>query len=118
MLNDIQFQYDNPDFGESKPSHRVQALAGPTGSKVGEMIWNSKGIRNIGVGEQFQRRGVATAMWGEGQRLASENRKIPQPKHSPERTKAGDAWARSVGGPLPRRRIFRASIGEPQPAGG
>jgi hypothetical protein len=103
-LNEIQFQYDSPDLGESKPTHRLRALAGPTGTQVGEMLWNAQGIRNVGVGEQFQRRGVATALWSEGHRLAGQNARIPAPKHSADRTKAGDAWARSVGGRLPRRK--------------
>ncbi len=101
-LNVTQFQYDNPDLGESKIVHRVRAFA-DSGAHVGDMLWDSKGIRNIGVPADQQRRGVATQLWQEGQRLSSENAKIPAPKHSADRTKAGDAWARSVGGRLPRR---------------
>jgi hypothetical protein len=103
-LNGVQFQYDQPDLGESSVTHRVLAFAGPTGSNVGSMLWNAKGIRNITVAPDQQRRGVATAMWNEGHRLAAESKSVPQPKHSDDRTKAGDAWARSVGGRLPRRR--------------
>lgn len=102
-LSNIQFAYDQPDLGESKPIHRVRALS-QHGGELGSMLWNAQGIRNVGVAEDQQRRGVATAMWHEGHRLAAENAKIPQPKHSKDRTKAGDAWARSVGGRLPRRR--------------
>ena len=104
-LNSLQFRYSQPDLGESFTTHQVTALAGPTASPVGTMLWTGKhGVRNIGVDAQHQRRGVATAMWNEGHRLASENQQIPQPRHSPDRTKAGDAWARSVGGRLPRPR--------------
>ena len=98
----VQFAYDQPELGESKPTHRIRALS-QHGSELGSMLWSSKEIRNIGVTPGQERRGIATAMWHEGHRMAAENPKIPQPKHSKQRTKAGDAWARSVGGRLPRR---------------
>jgi hypothetical protein len=103
-LSNLQFHYDTPELGESYTTHRLRATAGPTNTHVGEMLWSSKGIRNIGVAADQQRRGVATGMWNEGQRMASENARIPTPKHSNERTSAGDAWAKSVGGKLPRRK--------------
>lgn len=97
-----QFEYSTPDFGESKPSHQIRALS-QHGGEMGTMIWNSKGIRNIGTTPGMERRGIATAMWNEGHRVAAANRRVPAPKHSNQRTNAGDAWARSVGGSLPRR---------------
>jgi hypothetical protein len=103
-LSGIQFQYQTVDLGESKPVHQVTAHAGPTGTSVGSMLWTSKELRNVTVSPDQQRRGVATALWNEGHRLAAESSGIPQPKHSSDRTKAGDAWARSVGGRLPRRK--------------
>jgi hypothetical protein len=103
-LNDIQFHYDTPDLGESKTVHRITARGGPLYNELGSMLWQSKSIRNIGVSPGLERRGIATAMWHEGHRLAGENARIPQPKHSADRTKSGDAWARSVGGRLPRRK--------------
>jgi hypothetical protein len=102
-ISDLQFRYDNPELGTSGKYHRIQAFAGPNQAHVGEMLWTSKRISNILVGGQFQRRGVATSMWNEGHRLASENARIPAPKHSSDRTNAGDAWARAVGGRVPRR---------------
>ena len=101
-VNPIQFGYDNPDFGTAKPMHRITAMTG--GSSLGTMIWNSSSIRNINVNPGQERRGVATAMWHEGHRMAEENARIPKPKHSTQRTREGDAWARSVGGRLPRRK--------------
>jgi hypothetical protein len=103
-LSEIQFRYGPHDVGGSKPLHRIDAFAGPTSAHVGQMIWSGSSIRGINVGADFQRRGVATALWNEGHRLAGENAKIPAPKHSRDRTAAGDAWARSVGGRLPRRK--------------
>lgn len=100
-LHPIQFKYDKVAMG-GKPWHRVTAYRGDT--EVGQMDWTSKGIRNINATPK--RQGVGTALWQEGHRLASENQRIPAPRHSSDRTNAGDAWAKSVGGPLPRLRQF------------
>ena len=99
-LSNIQFQYDSPESLGSRLTHRVRAMRGE--EKVGQMSWDRKQLVNIEVNEQ--RQGVGTALWHEGHRLAAENQRIPQPKHSAYRTKAGDAWARSVGGRLPRKK--------------
>jgi hypothetical protein len=76
--------------------------------RAGEMTWKRKGgtILRVEVPSLFQRRGIATALHSEAQRIASENPRIPQPKHSNDRTKEGDAWARAVGGRLPHRKKF------------
>lgn len=102
-LHGLQFQYDTLDTGASKPMHRVRAFAGPTYQNVGTMIWSNDHVRNIQVDPQHHRRGVGTSLWNEGHRIASEERSVPAPKHSPDRTDAGDAWARKVGGSVPRR---------------
>lgn len=102
-LHPIQFQYDTIDTG-GLALHRVRAFAGPTNTHVGDLLWNRTGIHNISVAADQQRRGVATGMYRHAQELAQEHKKIPQPKHSSDRTTAGDAWARSVGGRLPRRK--------------
>ena len=124
-LSSIQFEHTTPELGESFTTHSIRAYTTTpnpvTGRDVettlGTMLWSGRhGIRNIGVGEQHQRQGVATAMWEEGHRMAAENARVPQPKHSKERTTAGDAWARSVGGRLPRKVTFMASFGQERPA--
>jgi ribosomal protein S18 acetylase RimI-like enzyme len=97
----LQFDYDNPELGTAKVVHRVTARAGA--NSLGTMLWNSRSILNIGVNPEQARRGIATAMWDEGHRLAEQNARIPAPKHSPDRTAMGDAWAKAVGGRLPRR---------------
>jgi len=102
-LNPLQFHYDTVDTGGSRPMHRVMAVHPATNQEVGGMTWTARHIRNISVADDFRRQGVATALWNEGQRIAAENPRIPAPKHSAERTDAGDAWARSVGGRIPRR---------------
>jgi GNAT superfamily N-acetyltransferase len=94
----VQFDYER--YGSE---HNVIART-PEGGFVGNMRWSAKQVRNVMVNPEHQRQGVGTAMWNEGQRLAETNARIPAPKHSPDRTNEGDAWARSVGGRLPRRK--------------
>jgi GNAT superfamily N-acetyltransferase len=96
-LHPIQFNYER--YGSD---HNVIARD-PAGGFVGNMRWSAKQVRNVMVREDYQRQGIATAMWNEGHRLATENQRVPKPRHSPDRTDAGDAWAKRVGGPLPRR---------------
>lgn len=100
-VNSVQFDYDNPELGTAKQVHRVTAKSGET--TLGEMTWNSRSILKIDVPEHT-RQGVATSMWNEGHRLAEQNARVPKPKHSSDRTAMGDAWAKSVGGRLPRKR--------------
>jgi GNAT superfamily N-acetyltransferase len=101
-LQDWQFKYEALDTGASKPLHTVNAYT-PEGSFAGTMHWNSRHVRKIDVRPQYQRQGVATAMWEHGHSVAEEESRVPRPKHSKDRSDAGDAWAKSVGGRLPRR---------------
>lgn len=98
----FDISYDTFDAGGSKPLHRLQAR-NATGFTVGSMLWDSRQIRGLNVIPEAQRRGVATSLWNKGHQLAAETKGIPQPKHSSDRTIEGSAWARSVGGRLPRR---------------
>lgn len=81
--------------------HTIQAFKGA--EFVGHMVWTGILIRDIDVVESYRRRGVATALWNEAQRLAAGDPEIPEPRHSPARTDDGDAWAMAVGGALPER---------------
>ena len=98
----FKVKYDTYDTGESYKTHRVTAKA-PAGNIAGTMTWNHREVQSVDVVPDFRRQGVATAMWQEGHRMAGEVKSIPTPKHSSQRTNAGDAWAKSVGGRLPRR---------------
>ena len=99
-LTGRQFNYIAPGMYSS--GHHLTAHSS-SGELLGGMEWDAKQIRAIDVRPDAQRRGVATDLWNEGHRLASENARIPAPKHSKDRTNQGDAWAKSVGGTLPRR---------------
>ena len=81
--------------------HTVVAKIGD--EEVGDMLWNAERIGGLGVQEEHRRKGIATGLWNKAKEVAKQNKDIPKPRHSPERTDAGDAWARKVGGKLPPR---------------
>lgn len=96
QFKDYTLEYAKPDM--YIPRHRIVASQG--GQLAGEMNWHPKthAITNVHVQEEHRRQGLATAMWDMGQSMR------PRPQHSADRTNAGEAWARSVGGRLPRRK--------------
>lgn len=55
-------------------------------------------IENIHVDSAYRRQGIGTAMWGIGRQMLP----YVKPQHSVDRTEKGDAWAKSVGGKLPK----------------
>jgi hypothetical protein len=73
---------------------------------ISSMSWSHKTgeIQGIYTHHEHQRRGHATRMWHESQRIAGETRGVVNPRHSADRTTSGEAWARSLGGRLPRRK--------------
>lgn len=97
MFGKYRLVYTQRDMGERKPRHVITAFDGDT--VVGELNWygTTGTIHHIQVEGDYLRQGIATAMWEWGQTMR------PAPKHSGDRTTQGDAWARSVGGPIPRR---------------
>lgn len=59
-------------------------------------------INDIQVEPDLQRQGIGTALWKHANELADQ-KVVPRPKHSKQRTDEGDQWARKVGGRLPYR---------------
>ena len=53
-------------------------------------------VRSLLVKKDFRRKGVATGLWNYAERAGLN------PEHSPQRTKEGDLWAKSLGTPLPK----------------
>jgi GNAT superfamily N-acetyltransferase len=105
-LSDIQFvtkHHMASETGLSFSQHRVSAVLPGREKPIGTMSWSKKGIHNVEVDPQYQRQGIATELWNRGHQEAASNRSVVAPKHSPDRTDAGDAWAKSVGGRRPRR---------------
>jgi len=80
----------------------------PYGDVAGVMHWSKKKRGSLPAGNvdwvevdpSHQRQGLATKMWEHANEIGVR----PSPKHSPDRTDKGDAWARAVGGRLPRRK--------------
>jgi GNAT superfamily N-acetyltransferase len=76
---------------------------------VGEAHFHSSGeLDNIGITPAHQRKGVGSMIWQAATALHQAGQ-TAEPRHSSERTDAGDAWAHKVGGPRPadRKRVFR-----------
>jgi hypothetical protein len=97
QFGDLTLSYEKPDV--DIPRHRITAST-ESGYPVAQMTWHPEthAVTGITVDPEDRRKGIATAMWKMGQEVQ------PKPVHSADRTKAGDAWARSVGGRLPRRK--------------
>lgn len=106
--------------------HRLDAFHKPTeeatggrAGHAGHLLWHHKTgeIGSIEVEKEHRRKGLATEMLGQARQIASTTRGVPAPRHSPERTREGEAWARSTGDRLPRLH----TAGEehlPNPTGG
>lgn len=77
------------------------------GEVVGKLNWAHKSgnITGIYVPKEFRRQGVATALYNEGTRLSQSSRGVPKPKITDDRTDLGEAWSKSLGARLPKRRI-------------
>ncbi len=101
-VNDIQF-----DHAVSNDNHHVitatRTIRGGSHDEdedevVGQLDWHRKTgrIAMVEVDPAFQRQGIATHMHKLGQEFS------PTPQHSNDRTNKGTAWAKSVGGKLPR----------------
>lgn len=93
QFGEYTLEYEPPDSFSTL--HAIRAKR--EDRLVGAMTWRTKELHNVHVDEEHQRKGIASAMWKMGQDAR------PRVKHSSQRTDAGDAWAKSVGGRLPRR---------------
>lgn len=76
------------------------------GNEAGSLAWGKRGAKKIPgeigyvhVQDGHRGNGLATEMYNQALRSGIR----PSPKHSPDRTSAGDAWAKKVGGRVPRR---------------
>ncbi len=107
-VNPEQFKFLYQQF---ENTHDLNVL-GESGYSKGWMQWadDTGVLQHIRVNDDSRRQGVATNLWNRAQRLAAE-RGITAPVHSAERTKEGDAWAKSVGGDLPKRKNVRYTDG-------
>ena len=81
--------------------HRID-LSDPSGA-LGHMAWDDDDgvVSSLFVGEKVRRSGLATHLWELATDLSREKGFTP-PEHSDARTEAGDAFAHSIGGYIPR----------------
>lgn len=103
---EYELRYANEFTGSRGGRHVIEAFH-PEDGKVARMEWMGRApyaIHSLDVDPEHRRQGLATAMWDWAQQNAR-----PKPRHSEQRTDMGEAWARSVGGRLPRRVSRRAS---------
>lgn len=113
-LSPLQFNYTAPDtpieqkknepYKEPIPHHVVDAY-NKKGEWMGNIMWNKRSgsIEDIRTREDMRRKGIATATYKAAQKIAAE-KGIKSPKHSAKRTEEGEAWAKSTGEELPKRK--------------
>jgi GNAT superfamily N-acetyltransferase len=102
-------EHASSDWAKAHPSDR-NTYAGssidPGIRPLSSMSWHHQTgeIRGVYTDKDHQRQGIASALHSEAGEIAASTRGVPAPKHSADRTASGDAWARSVGGRLPRKK--------------
>lgn len=94
-------------YGDGQNSETLSVRAThPEHGDVGHLYWHPRTgkIRDVLVSGDHQGKGVGTQMYNMAQKSAETVARVPKPQHSADRTDAGDAWAKKVGGSLPRRK--------------
>jgi hypothetical protein len=114
-------EHASTDWAKARPEERDQYAGSsldPGHRPIGSISWHHKTGEIMGVytAKEHQRRGVATSLYRQAGEVAAGTRGVKPPRHSPDRTESGEAWAQSLGERLPKRTLFRATIGEPRPA--
>ena len=106
FLAGLNYVPDNGDYYATMRAFTPDADP-ETDKPAGLLKWRKAGppgeIHFISVDEQYQRQGLATELLSRGREFAEATRGVPRPKHSPDRTDAGEAWARTLRERLPRR---------------
>lgn len=104
----VEHRYTPKGEGENPMAHQIDAYKGD--EHVGFMQWydlrNGKyqgdrhgQVAQIGVYPPHQRQGIASGMWAAARAYADLHEDIPEPKHSTNRTFAGQQWAKKVSPP-------------------
>jgi ribosomal protein S18 acetylase RimI-like enzyme len=79
-------------------SYTVNAKHRASGNVIGNLVWSGPTgeVNNVEVMPEHRRNGVATMMWQEAKRYATDN-EVVTPKHSPDQSDEGKEWAKKVG---------------------
>jgi GNAT superfamily N-acetyltransferase len=102
-------EHAGSQWAQTNPAERSRwegSSADPGIRPIASISWHHQTgeIRGVYTTPEHQRQGIASSLHAKAGEIASETRGVPTPKHSADRTTSGDAWARSVGGRLPRRK--------------
>ena len=110
-LSSLQFNFNPADYGvpARHPNMFNNTLSASISDSfgtmhVGDMSWNDKTgeIQELYVNPGFRRKGVATELFNKADDYYYDPDNEKWVRHSPNRTEAGDAWAKAVGGmPVP-----------------
>jgi hypothetical protein len=98
----------NPAFVDYWPNmHRHQPHlllhVGEGNESRGRMVLADTGeVSVVETSPKHRRQGVATSLWEVAQHLHETMPGFPKPEHSAVRTEEGDAWAKKVGGDVPK----------------
>lgn len=94
-LSKIQFKHTE--------GHDLHFVDAGDDADHGHIAWDKRSGRvdQIFVPEHLRRQGIATQLWDTAHSVA-EQKGLVHPVHSDARTPEGDAWAKSVGGKLPK----------------
>lgn len=103
-------EHVNEPWAKAHPTERMGyegSSADPGIRPLSSLSWHHRTgeIKGVYTAPEYQRQGIASALHQKAQEIAGETRGVPAPRHSSFRTNSGDAWARSVGGRLPRRNV-------------
>ena len=109
-LSGVQFRHYP---GDTKGGAHNLTAKNSDGKILGRMTWDGRTgrVANIHVDPEYQGLGVGTSLWERGHKLA-EMGHAPAPKHSNDRTLAGEEWSAKVGGKRPKLTPGRAKQNE------
>ena len=101
-LSGVQFRFIHAGAPKQHPKIHTMYANDANGRYIGHLDWNKRSgqIDNINVIGRMQGLGVATSLWERAHKLADMGQ-APAPKHSNDRTLAGDEWASKMGGKKP-----------------
>ena len=111
-LSGVQFQYTHPGAKGQRPDTHTLSASNASGW-VGHIDWNNRtgAISNIMTAHKMRGLGVATTLFDKANKLSADTG-IKAPIHSRDRTDKGEAWAKSVGGDMPKRASYTGNEDE------
>lgn len=100
-----------PNITRNHPHWYIMSDA-QSGKFISNMVLNREGkVDAIETHPKLRRQGLASELWHAAQQHAETTPGVPTPQHGTSRTRAGDAWAKKVGGdvpPVPRNQLLSA----------